>query len=118
MTLDGVWATEIMGLYGWDRTGISFFDKGNILGGGSKFFHHGNYVTEGDGKVSIKLHLKSHGETVGIFGEKRTEFSAIIKATYHGDEIKGRAALVGARSDDVTYSCRLLRIGDLPTFPS
>jgi hypothetical protein len=118
LTLDGAWAIEVMGLFGWDRTGIAFLDKGNILGGSSEFFHHGNYVTEGDDKVKIKLHFKSHGETVSVFGEKRKEFSAIIKATYQGDEIKGHATLVGARSDDVRYSCRLLRIGDLPTFPS
>jgi hypothetical protein len=116
--LDGVWAVEIMGLFGWDRTGISFFDKGNILGGSSEFFHHGNYVTEGDDEIKIKLHLKNHGKNVSMFGEKRTEFSVVIKATYQKDEIKGRATLVGARSDDVRYSCRLLRIGDLPTFPS
>lgn len=118
MTLDGVWAAEIMGLFGWDRTGISFFDKGNILGGGAQFFHHGNYVTEGDDKVKIKLHMENHGKNVSIFGEKRTEFSVVIKATYQEDEIKGHATLVGARSDDVRYSCRLLRIGDLPTFSS
>ena len=117
MILDGVWATEIMGLFGWDRTGISFLDKGNILGGSAEFFHHGNYVTEHDNKVKIRLHIMNHGDKVSIYGEKRSEFSVIIKATYQEDEIKGHATLVGARSDDVRYSCRLLKIGDLPKFP-
>jgi len=114
LRLDGVWATELLGLLGWERTGITFFDDGNIRGGGADFYHYGTYVVDGQ-KVKMTLHFTSHGNHKKVYGENRKKFSVRIKGKRNGDKIQGKGYLVGARSDDVAHSFRLLKLDDSPS---
>jgi len=114
MQLDGVWATEILGYLGWERTGISFLDDGNIRGGSADVFHHGNYVIDGQ-NVEMTLYLTSHGKRKQAYGEKRDKFTIRMKGKRDGEQIEGEARLVGASSQDVTYKLRLVRLNDLST---
>ena len=57
--LNGVWATDVLGIEGWERTGITFLQDGQVHGGSADFYHFGHYTVDGQ-KVKITLHLKSH----------------------------------------------------------
>ncbi len=114
MQIDGVWATEVLGYLGWERTGITFLDDGKMRGGSADIFHHGNYVVDGQ-KVKMTLHLASHGKRKRAYGEKRDKFTIRMKGKWDGEQIEGKAMLVGASSQDVTYKFRLVRLNDLST---
>ena len=116
MQLDGVWATEVLGYLGWERTGITFLDDGKIRGGSSEFYHYGTYVADGQ-KVDMTIHLRSHGKFRQVSGEKRKKFTIRMNGKSNGEVIEGKAVLVDARSDDVPYKFRLVKLADLSTFP-
>ena len=113
MGLDGIWAVEIVGFVGWDRTSIAFLEKGIIRGSGAKYFYHGSYVAD-EQNVKMTIHLTSHDKKANAFGEKRKKFTVILKGVSSENEVQGHVKLKGARSDDTTYRCRLLRLEDLP----
>jgi hypothetical protein len=115
MQIDGVWATDILGYLGWERTGITFLDDGKIHGGSAEFYHHGKYLVDGE-NVKMTLHLTSHGNRKHAYGKKRNNFTIRMKGKWNGEKIEGKAMLVGAKSDDVEYNFRLVRLSDLATF--
>lgn len=112
MQIDGVWATEVLGYLGWERIGITFLDNGDVRGGSADFYHHGSYVIDGK-NVKMTLHLTSHGKRKQAYGKKRNKFTIRLKGKRDGEEIKGNATFVGARSDDIPTSFRLVRLSDL-----
>ena len=111
--LNGVWATDILGIAGWERTGITFLEDGSVHGGSADFYHHGSYSIEGE-KVKMTLHLKSHGKHISVYGKKRKKFTVKMKGKRDGDVVEGKANLVDPGSYDVAYNFRLTRLADLP----
>ena len=61
MSLDGIWAFEIAGIYGWERVSTVYLEKGRYLGGGAFIYSKGSYVTKGK-KIKINLQVTQHGE--------------------------------------------------------
>lgn len=111
--LNGVWATDVLGIEGWERTGITFLEKGSVHGGSADFYHHGTYSVEGE-TVKMTLHMKLHGKQKNVYGKKRKKFSIKMKGKLKGDEIEGKASLMDPGSYDIAYNFRLSRLGDLP----
>ncbi len=116
MSLDGIWAFEVAGVYGWERVSTAFMEKGRYLSGGTSVFSYGTYVSDGN-KLKIKLHVTQHGKKRTIFGEKHRRFSIVMKAIRDGNKIEGKISLKGAKSNATQYSFRLIRKMDLPAFP-
>ena len=111
--LNGVWATDVLGIDGWERTGITFLKDGNAHGGSADFFHHGSYSVEGQ-KVKMTLHLQAHGKIKQVYGKKRKNFTSKVKGTWKNEKIEGKARLLDSGSYDIAYNFRLTRLGDLP----
>lgn len=116
MSLDGIWAFEIAGIYGWERVSTVYLEKGRYLGGGAFMYSKGTYVTEGK-KIKINLQVTQHGEIRAVFGEKRERFETETIAKRDGDKIEGKARLIGAKSTVAQYPFRLLRLDDIPVLP-
>ena len=116
MSLDGIWAFEVAGVYGWERVSTAFMEKGRYLSGSASGFSYGTYVSDGN-KVKIKLQVTQLGKKRTIFGEKHKRFSIVMKATCDGDKIEGKISLKGAKSTATEHSFRLLRKADLPALP-
>ena len=111
--LNGVWATDVLGIDGWERTGITFLQDGRAHGGSADFYHYGTYSLDGN-KVKMTLHLKSHSKKKQVYGRKMKDFTIKMKGARDGDEIEGRATLKDPGDYDIAYNFRLVRLGDLP----
>ena len=107
--LNGVWATDVLGIEGWERTGITFLQDGHVHGGSADFYHFGNYSVD-DRKVKISLNLKSHSGRKQVYGKKRKEFAIKMKGKRNGDVIEGKASLLDPGSYDIAYIFRLIRL--------
>jgi len=116
MSLDGIWAFEIAGIYGWERISTVYLEKGRYLGGGAFLYSKGNYVIDGK-KIKFNLQVTQHGDMRAIFGEKRERFATEMTAKRDGDKIEGKARLKGAHSTVAQYPFRLLKLDDLPAIP-
>lgn len=116
MSLEGIWSVEIGGIYGWERMGTAFFEKGRYLSGGPVMFSQGTYVVDGK-KVKIKIKLTQHGEKRIAYGKKRKQFSVVITAKRDGNKINGEAHRKGEESPAFKYPVRFSKLADIPAFP-
>ncbi len=116
MSVDGIYAFEIGGIFGWELMSTVVLEKGRYIGGGADFSTQGTYVTDGK-KVKIKLEVTQYNEHGIVWGEKRKHFSSVITAKCKGKTIEGNVRLKGAQSTTVQYPVRLLRVANLPPFP-
>jgi hypothetical protein len=116
MIIDGIWAFEISGIYGWERISTVFLEKGRYLSGGAIMFSRGTYVPDGK-QIKFMLDVTQHGDKRTVFGEKRKHFSTIMIGKLDGDTIQGHAGLKGARSTAIKYYFRMLRLADIPKLP-
>ncbi len=116
MSLEGIWSFEIGGIYGWERMGTAFFEKGRYLSGGPVMFSQGTYVVDGK-KIKIKMKITQHGKKRIAFGEKRKQFSVVITAKRDGKKIKGEAHRKGDKSNAFKYPVRFSKLADIPAFP-
>ena len=48
MSIDGIWTSEILGMFGWESVGIIEFDRGKAVGGGNNHYFTGTYEKDGD----------------------------------------------------------------------
>ncbi len=107
MSLNGVWALEIAGIYGWERVSTAFLEDGRYLGGGPSHFSQGYYVVNGK-KIKFKLFMTQHGEKRTFFGEKGHNFHTEITAKRKGNMINGKARLKDSKSNVPEYPIRLI----------
>ena len=116
MSLEGIWSVEIGGIYGWERMGTVFFEKGRYLGGGLVMFSRGTYIVDGK-KIKIKIKITQYGEKRIAYGAKRKQFSVVVTAKRDGNKIKGEAHRKGDKSNAFNYPVRFYKLADIPAFP-
>lgn len=118
MSVDGIWAFEVAGAFGWDRISTVFLEKGRYLGGSSAIYSTGTYTIEGK-KVTMKLDITQHGKKIAMYGEKHHHFSTLISAKIKkkGKIMEGVVSLEGAKSTAARYHVRWLKQEKIPGFP-
>ncbi len=110
MSLDGIWALEIANVYGWNRIGTVFLEKGRYLGASANFFSQGHYSSKGK-QVKIQHHVTRHGASdLTVFGEKSKYFSIEFEGKYKKDIILGQSKLKDAHSRVATQSVRFIKL--------
>jgi len=110
MSLNGIWALEIANVYGWNRVGTVFLEKGRYLGASADFFSQGSYTSKGK-QVKMQLNVTHHGSSdMAVFGEKSKCFAVEFEGKYKKDTIRGQSKLKGAHSRVATQSVRFLKL--------
>ena len=74
MSIDGIWAMEFYGAFGWESAGVLIFEQGRVLGGGNNHYVRGAY-TVADETVEIAIEVDYFGTPRIMFGERETEFT-------------------------------------------
>ena len=113
MPFDGVWTSELPGVYDWTRVSTLFLEKGRYLGGGPDHFEIGTYKIDGDNIVA-DLRVTQYGEVRTLFGAKHKHIDIIVSGKRDGDVIRGTLRLKDAQDDVMSYQIRLIRRQDLP----
>ena len=111
MSLNGLWSSEIYGLFGWEPTGVLIMDGDRAYGGGSNHLSMGEFSVDGDA-VTLDLELDFHGQPKTVFGRADRELRVHMKGRQQDGVIEGEAC----RPDkpDMSIHFRLIRRGDLP----
>ena len=94
--IEGIWATEYQGAFGWDRTGFLCLSNGQVIGGGRNHYSHGTYRVEGN-QVTIELSLDYYGEPRTLFGVRARKFDVLFEGTLRGKRITGNATRPGKK---------------------
>ena len=111
MSLDGIWGIEILGLFGWETTGILILENGRIIGGGNHHYSIGTYQLEGD-DLKLSVSVTYHGAPRTLFGS--TDRVLSIEATLKADEHSMQGLAYRVDRPDNTMRCQLTRQADLP----
>jgi hypothetical protein len=116
MDLNGIWSSELGGVYGWQPVGTMFLKDGHLTGGGRNHYSIGTYKTKDDGAV-FHIEINQFGEKRALFGQKSETVCVIVKAKRQGDQMIGEATLPGNRPEHTHYGLcvRFRRRGDLPS---
>jgi hypothetical protein len=116
MNLNGIWSSELGGVYGWQPVGTMFLKDGHLTGGGRNHYSVGTYRVKGDGVV-LNIEINQFGEKRALFGQKSETVSVIVKAKREGDQMIGEATLPGNQPEHTHYGLcvRFRRRGDLPS---
>ncbi|MEM6481168.1 MAG: GrlR family regulatory protein [Pseudomonadota bacterium] len=78
--MDGIWTGEVLGLYGWENSGVYVLEDGRIIGGSSRHYSTGTY-TVNDGQYEADVSVHYYGPPRAIFGETKEQFSIRVKGT-------------------------------------
>ena len=111
MSLDGIWGIEILGLFGWETTGILVLENGRIIGGGNHHYSIGEYRQEGD-DLNLSVSVTYHGAPRTLFGA--TDRVLNIVATLKADEQSMQGLAHRVDRPDNTMRCQLTKQADLP----
>ncbi|MDZ7842886.1 MAG: hypothetical protein U5R46_19015 [Gammaproteobacteria bacterium] len=111
MAFDGIWTSEILGLFGWETTGIVVLDDGRAIDGGNHHYSSGCYQATGN-KVKISLTVEYHGTPRTIFGSADKKLFVEINGKLRGDIIVGSAYRLDKSDQKITI--KLTRRADLP----
>jgi hypothetical protein len=111
MSVEGIWTSEILGLFGWETTGILICENGRAIDGGNHHYSVGSYETSGD-QIHIALSVEYHSTPRTIFGASDKTLKVEINGTVENDIIMGTA--YRADRPDQKVTCKLTRRMDLP----
>lgn len=113
MAFDGIWTSEILGLFGWETTGILILERGRAIDGGNHHYSTGSYEVS-ESAITISLNVEYHGTPRTIFGAADRNLSVEIHGKLRGNTILGAAH----RSDkpDQKITVRLTRRAEIPPF--
>lgn len=111
MSLDGIWGIEILGLFGWETTGILVFENGRLIGGGNHHYSTGRYEQNGD-EVKIDISVTYHGAPRTLFGSTDSVLSIVGVLKARDASMQGVAHRVDRPEN--TMRCQLTRQADLP----
>ena len=111
MALEGVWTSEIYGLFGWENTGVLMLKDGHAVGGGNNHVSVGTYSID-ESEVQMLLEIEYHGPPRTMFGAAEKKLKVALKGKTGDGVVEG----VVHRSDkpDLSLSFRLTRRGALP----
>ena len=113
MTIEGIWTTEIMGLFGWETTGVLVLEKGRAIDGGNHHYSVGSYEASGD-EIHISLSVNYHGTPRTIFGASDKNLKVELDGTIQEDVIEGNAYRIDGPKQKIAY--KLTRRADIPPF--
>lgn len=88
MPIEGLWTTEIFGLWGWEHRGVLMLRDGRAVGGGNNHHSVGSYTLDGDA-VSATLAIRYHGTPRTMFGSTEREFTLEIRGQRADSQITG-----------------------------
>jgi len=54
MSPEGIWTNEMMGLFGWESTGVLILERGRAIDGGNHHYSFGSHETTDD-QIRISL---------------------------------------------------------------
>ena len=108
---EGIWTSEIMGLFGWETIGILTLEKGRVIGGGVHHYSTGSYEVSGD-DVTIEVKVEFYGTPRTIFGASDRSLTVVAQCKLKGNVMEGHAHRVDKPGQNVTY--RLTRRADVP----
>ena len=111
MSIDGVWTTELMGLFGWECTGILLLEGGRAVGGGNVHYTIGSYETSSN-DVHLSLAVEFHGPPRTMFGSSDKNLTIEFKGKIRDSVIEGSAYRVDKPNQNIGY--RLTRRADIP----
>jgi len=111
MAPEGIWSNEILGLFGWESTGILILEGGRAVDGGNHHFSIGTYESS-DGQITISLKVEYHGTPRTMFGSADRNLSVRINGKLSADTIEGQAYRLD--KPDQKISVKLTRRADLP----
>ena len=109
--IDGIWTSEIMGLFGWETTGVVILDGGRAIDGGNHHYSTGSYEVSENG-IKIFLAVEYHGTPRTIFGSADKTLSVEIQGKLRGETIVGEAFRLD--KPDQKIAVKLTRRADLP----
>ena len=112
MSLEGIWTSELMGLFGWEPTGIMVLDDGRAIDGGHHHYSVGSYETSGD-RIHISLSVEYFSTPRTIFGASDRNLQVEVDGTIHNGIINGKA--YRADKPDQKAMCKFTRRMDLPS---
>ncbi|MDH3692120.1 MAG: hypothetical protein OEU36_22005 [Gammaproteobacteria bacterium] len=111
MSVEGIWTSEVMGLFGWETTGILVLENGRAIDGGNHHYSVGSYTTSGD-NMNIELAVEYHGTPRTIFGSSDKNLTVEIEGKIQGSTVEGNARRID--KPDQYVLCRLTRRADIP----
>ena len=111
MSLEGLWTSQIYGLFGWENTGVLILTNGQAMGGGNNHYSIGSYNDTGN-NVEISLQVEYHGTPKTVFGAAENQLSISLTGKHDDNMIEGEVCRADKR--DMSLPFRLIRRTDLP----
>jgi len=111
MSADGIWSTEVLGVFGWESTGILVLDQGRAIDGGNHHYSTGRYAVR-DGHIRISLAVEYYGTPRTIFGAADKTLNVEINGHLAGGTIEGSAHRLDRPDQKATI--KLIRRSALP----
>ena len=111
MAVDGIWTTELLGLFGWETTGILVLDNGRVIGGGNHHYSVGKYQSNGE-DVTFSVSVEFHGTPRPIFGATDRSLSVEGNLRVDGEVMEG--TIYRADKPDQTVAYRLTKRSEIP----
>ena len=111
MSLEGLWTSQIYGLFGWENTGVLILTNGQAMGGGNNHYSIGSYG-EAENSVEISLQIEYHGTPKTVFGAAENQLTVVLEGKHDDNMIEGEVC----RTDkpELSLPFRLIRRADLP----
>lgn len=111
MSVNGIWTTELMSLYGWETTGVLCLENGRAVGGSNIHYSLGSYeVSNND--INLSLVVEFHGTPRTFFGASDKNVSIEFKGEIQDGVIEGSAHRLDKPNLNIAY--RLKRRADIP----
>ena len=111
MSVDGIWTTELMGLFGWESVGVLLLENGRAIGGSNVHYSVGSYDTSSN-NIHLTLDVEFHGPPRTIFGASDKNISIEFNGEIQDGVIEGSAYRTDNPEQDIVY--RLTRRADIP----
>ncbi len=111
MAVDGIWRSELYGLFGWETTGVLILEKGRLIGGGHHHYSVGTYEDNGE-DVNMTWEVEYYGTPRTVFGSSDKHFSVSFNGKLEDGTIEGPVFRTDRPKHYVSY--RLTKKGDLP----
>jgi hypothetical protein len=111
MSLEGLWTSQIYGLFGWDNTGVLILTNGKVIGGGNNHYSIGSYSEAGN-TVEMSLDIQYHGTPKTVFGAAERQLSVTLQGTHDDNLVEGEVCRMDKQ--DLSLAFRLVRRADLP----
>lgn len=112
MSIEGIWTSEIMGLFGWESIGIMLLENGRAVGGGNHHYSIGSYSVDED-NVTLDTEVCYHGTPRTIFGKSDNDFKVNASLKVYGETIEGEIHRIDRPGQYVAY--RMIRRADVPS---